>query len=247
MRAAIIDNEEPVRNALVQMIKTYCPAILEIREGVGVVDGITLIHEYHPEIVFLDMEMDDGTGVDLLKRLGEYKFQLIFITAHEKYALDAIKMSAIDFLLKPIVIEDLVACVKKASNNILNQNLQQQIQVLKDSLASLKSNDEKIVLKDSESIHFVRLNDIVYCEADGPYTTFFLINKEKIIISRTLKEFDDLLDMKGFLRTHKTYLVNISKIVKFNKMDGGALIMENGMEVPVSQRKKEEVMAILKA
>lgn len=247
MRAVIIDNEAPVRNALRSMIGSYCPSISEINEAIGVETGFKLINTDKPDIVFLDMEMDDGTGVDLLKKLGEYNFQLIFITAHEKYALDAIKMSAIDFLLKPIVSDDLIACVKKASENIKNQSLQKQIQVLKDSLVSLKSNDEKIVLKDSEAIHFVRLNDIVYCDADGPYTTFYLVNNEKILISKTLKEFDELLETKGFFRTHKSYLVNISKIVRFNRAEGGVLIMENGMEVPVSQRKRDEVMNILQA
>lgn len=247
MKAIIIDNETPVRNTLKSLIGSHCPSITEINEAVGVGTGYLAINSYKPDIVFLDMEMDDGTGVDLLKKLGEYNFQLIFITAHEKYALDAIKMSAIDFLLKPIVVDDLISCVKKASENIKNQSLQKQIQVLKDSLVSLKSNDEKIVLKDSESIHFVRLNDIVYCDADGPYTTFYLVNNEKILISRTLKEFDELLETKGFFRTHKSYLVNISKIVRFNRAEGGMLIMENGMEVPVSQRKRDEVMGILQA
>jgi two-component system, LytTR family, response regulator len=247
MRAAIIDNEAPVRNTLKAMINVYCSSIVEIQEAAGVDTGFQLVSSYKPDLVFLDMEMDDGTGVDLLKRLGEYNFQLIFITAHEKYALDAIKMSAIDFLLKPIVVEDLINCVKKASANLKNLDLQKQIQVLKDSLVSLKSNDEKIVLKDSESIHFVRLNDIVYCDADGPYTTFYLVNNEKIIISKTLKDFDELLETKGFFRTHKSYLVNISKIIRFNRAEGGVLIMENGMEVPVSQRKRDEVMGILQA
>lgn len=247
MKAVIIDNEQPVRSSLSRMIEKYCPSVSSIEEAVGVESGIELIKQSNPDIVFLDMEMDDGTGVDLLKRIGSFSFQLIFITAHEKYALDAIKMSAIDFLLKPIVVEDLLVCIKKASKNIQNQNLQLQIQVLKDSLASLKSNDEKIVLKDSESIHFVRLNDIVYCEADGPYTTFYLINKEKIVISKSLKEFDDVLESRGFFRTHKSYLANISKIVRFDKQEGGTLIMDNGMQVPVSQRKKEEVMNVLKA
>lgn len=247
MKVAIIDNEEPVRLALQNMLIQHCPQVKSIVQANGVSAGTGLLMNEKPDLLFLDMEMEDGTGVDLLKQLPHINFQLVFITAHEKYALDAIKMSAIDFLLKPVEVDDLLMAVDKAGKNIKNLDLQNQIQVLRDSLQSLKSNDEKIVLKDSDSIHFVRLNDIVYCEADGPYTTFYLINKDKIIISRSLKEFDELLEPKGFFRTHKSFIANISKIVRFDKSDGGMLIMDNGMEVPVSQRKKDEVMEILNA
>lgn len=247
MKVAIIDNEEPVRLALQNMLIQHCPQVKSIVQANGVSAGTGLLMNEKPDLLFLDMEMEDGTGVDLLKQLPHINFQLVFITAHEKYALDAIKMSAIDFLLKPVEVDDLLMAIDKAGKNIKNLDLQNQIQVLRDSLQSLKSNDEKIVLKDSDSIHFVRLNDIVYCEADGPYTTFYLINKDKIIISRSLKEFDELLEPKGFFRTHKSFIANISKIVRFDKSDGGMLIMDNGMEVPVSQRKKDEVMEILNA
>jgi len=246
MRIAIIDNEAPVRMALEKMITQYCTGVDAIYQANGVRTGVELITSKLPDLIFLDMEMDDGTGVDLLKQLGEYNFQLIFITAHEKYAMNAIKMSAIDFLLKPIVVDDLEIAYAKAVKNIRNKDLQNQIQVLRDSLTSLKSNEEKIVLRDSECIHFVRLNDIVYCEADGSYTIFHLFNKDKIVISKLLKEYEELLESKGFFRTHKSFIASISKIVRFDKSDGGMLIMENGMEVPVSQRKKEAVMGILK-
>ena len=245
MKTLIIDNEEKIRLGLIKQLKAFCPVVKEIKEAVGVVTGIKAIEEYKPDLVFLDVEMDDGTGIELIKNIGSFNFQLIFITAHDKYAINAFKLSAIDFLLKPIDAEDLIKAVDKAEQNLKNKTLDLQFQILQESLSSITIHEKKIVLKDSESIYFVKVSDIVHCKAEGPYTEFYLIPQQKIIISKSLREYEELLEPFGFIRTHHSHLINIKRIVRFDKADGGSLILENKQVVPVSQRKREQIMELL--
>jgi two-component system, LytTR family, response regulator len=247
LKAIVIDNEDNIRLGIVQRLKKHCPNIYQVYEANGVETGIKAIQNIQPDIVFLDVEMEDGTGFDLMKRLGGFKFQLIFITAYDKYAVNAFKFSAIDFLLKPIDLDDLIASVNKADKHLKSSSMEMQFQILQESLSSIKDSEKKIVLKDSESIYFVRVSDILYCKAEGPYTEFFLIGQQKITISKTLKDYEDLLEQYGFVRTHRSYLINVKKITRFDKADGGSLVMENNHLVPVSVRKKEEIMEMLNA
>lgn len=248
MKVLIIDNDSSIREGLVSLLKKLCPQITEIKEADGVATGLKAIDDIKPEIVFLDVEMDDGTGFDLVQKLGSYNFQLIFITAHNKYAVNAFKFSAIDFLLKPIDPMDLVVSINKATSQQKNRDLEQQVKLLEESLNninSLKIQDRKIALNDGNVIHYIKVNDIIYCQADGSYTVFYLMNSKKIMVSKLLKEYEDLFSDFSFLRTHHSYLINTSKISKFDKADGGQLIMEESHSVPVSARKKEQVLDIL--
>lgn len=245
MKVLIIDNEAELRDGLKKMIQIYCPQIIDIYEAEGVRTGLESIALQNPDIVFLDMEMGDGTGIDLLNQLRTYDFQLIIITAFDKYAVDAFKFSAIDFLLKPIDPEDLIDGVSKAQKNIQNVDLQKQLQILYEGMGSIRTNEKKIVLKDNESIHFIRIQDIIRCEADSSYTKFVITNSPPILISKSLKEYDDVLSGYGFIRCHHSHLVNTSKILRFDKMDGGSLILDNKEIVPVSHRKKEQVLEFL--
>lgn len=245
MKVLIIDNEAPIREGLRLQLETYFPEMQALQEATGVATGYAAIENFQPDIVFLDVEMDDGTGLDLLKKLGNYDFQLIFITAHNKYAVDAFKFSAIDFLLKPIDADDLMTSLEKAVSNLENKNLKDQIQVLNDSMNTISLEQKKIVLKDKDSIYFIKVNDIIRCHAEGPYTEFYITNGKKIIISKNLKEYEEMLEPFGFVRAHHSHLINIRKIIRFDKTDGGNLIMENNDEVPVSQRKKEHLMEII--
>ena len=189
-RTLIIDNEEQIRNGLKMQLKALCPTVSEIKEASGVSEGLKAISEFNPDLVFLDVEMDDGTGIELINKLGSFNFQLIFITAHDKYAVNAFKLSAIDFLLKPIDAEDLIKAVAKAEENLKNKTMELQFQILQESLSSITVNEKKIVLKDSESIYFVKVSDIVHCKAEGPYTEFYLVPQQKITISKSLKEYE---------------------------------------------------------
>lgn len=248
MKVLIIDNDSSIREGLTSLLKKLCPQISEISEAEGVATGLRAVSDLKPELVFLDVEMDDGTGFDLVQKLGNYNFQLIFITAHNKYAVNAFKFSAIDFLLKPIDPIDLVVSVNKAMSQQKNRDLEHQIKLLEESLQninSLKIQDRKIALNDGNVIHYVKVSDIIYCQADGSYTVFYLLNSKKIMVSKLLKEYEDLFSDFNFLRTHHSYLINAAKISKFDKTDGGQLIMEENHFVPVSSRKKEQVLEIL--
>jgi len=243
MKVLLIDNEETIRTGLRLQLESFCTQITQIEEATGVHHGLAAIEEYKPDIVFLDVEMNDGTGIDLLRQLDStYEFQLIFITAHDKYAVDAFKFSAIDFLLKPIDTDDLIAAIHKAVQQQINKDLQSQIQVLHESMSAISMEQKKIVLKDKDSIYFLKVNDIIRCQAEGPYTEFHTTAKQRIIISRNLKEFEEMLEPFGFIRAHHSHLINIRKIIRFDKTDGCNLIMENNDEVPVSHRKKEHLL-----
>ena len=219
MKVLIIDNEAPIRAGLRLQLETFFPEMDALQEATGVATGITAIESFQPDIVFLDVEMDDGTGIDLMKKIGSYNFQLIFITAHNKYAVDA--------------------------SNLKNKNLKEQIQVLNESMNAISLEQKKIVLKDKDSIYFVKVNEIIRCHAEGPYTEFYTTNGQKITISKNLKEYEEMLEPFGFIRAHHSHLINIRKIIRFDKTDGCNLIMENNDEVPVSQRKKEHLMEII--
>jgi two-component system LytT family response regulator len=147
--------------------------------------------------------------------------------------------------LKPIDSEDLIKAVDKAKENLKGKTMELQFQILQESLIAISINEKKIVLKDSESIYFVKVSDIVHCKAEGPYTEFYLIPQQKITISKSLKEYEEPLEPYGFIRTHHSHLINIKRIIRFDKADGGTLILENNHEVPVSQRKREQVLELL--
>lgn len=245
MKALVIDNELEIRNSVVELIAAFCPEIKEISEANSVISGIQKIKDYSPDILFLDVELGDGTGMDLLSKLDKIDFNVIFITAHEKYAIDAFRFSAIDFLLKPIDPEELMRSVQKVTHFQTN-SMVQQIALLKEVISDSIKGDRKIVLRDSNSIYFVKISDIIHCESDRSYTTFKIINSKDIIVSKGLKDFEELLEPLGFIRTHQSHLVNISKIVRFDKHDGGHLIMENGNLIPVSQRKREQIIELFK-
>ncbi len=245
MKLLVIDNEANQRAAIQLLLKSFCPEITAIQEAAGVRSGLEKINSFQPDIVLLDVEMDDGTGFDLMNQVKKPGFQLIFITAHNQYAITAFQHSAIDYLLKPVDPEMLHNSIKRAAAYIKNNSLLEQLEVLSQQLAGIQNQDRKIVLKDIENTYFIRVADVLYCEAAGSYTKFYFSNKAPILVSKNLKEYEEMLERLGFLRTHHSYLANPDKIVLYDKSDGGTLILEGGHSVPVSQRKKDFVMQVL--
>jgi two-component system, LytTR family, response regulator len=245
MKILIIDNEADLRAGLRELILQSGDTLFDIHEAEGVQSGIKKINSFQPDIVFLDIEMDDGSGFDLLGHLSNPSFQLIFTTAHNQYAIQAFKFSAIDYLLKPINPEELRISLDKAMGNISKSDLSKQLAVMMQQLTAKADPDRKIVLKDIESTYFIRINDILFCEAEGTYTKFYISNSDSILVSKNLKEYESILEGYGFLRTHHSYLANPNKIKMYDKTDGGALILESGHSIPVSQRKKEQVLQLL--
>ena len=246
LRALVIDNETEIRESVLNLVTVFCPDISELGSANSVSSGIEKINLFKPDLVFLDVELGDGTGMSLLSHFAEITFDVIFITAHNKYAVDAFRLSAIDFLLKPINPEELVIAVQKVIEKKERNIIFSQLKILNENYKAAISAEAKIVLKDADSIFFVRTKDIIRCESDGAYTTFHLLDKEKIVISKTIKEYDDLLSPFGFLRTHQSHLVNSFYIKRFDKNDGGVLVLMDNYSVPVAQRKKETILDFLK-
>jgi two-component system LytT family response regulator len=245
MKILVIDNETNIREGVVSMIQSFCEDITEIHEANGVQAGLGKIEEIIPDVVLLDVELDDGTGMDLLSKIPEINFHLIFITAHNKYAIDAFKFSAIDFLLKPIAPDELINAFKKVKLHQKNKYLSSQLEVMQNSLNKIAVKEKKIVLKDSHSIYFINVNDIIRCESSGQYTEFYIEDSKRIVISKSLKEYEAMLEPYGFIRPHHSHLININKILRFDKVNGGSLIMETLEEIPVSHRKKAQILQVL--
>jgi len=244
MKAIIIDNEINIIQGLQILLKEYCPQIVEIHSATNIEDGYNLINKVSPDIVFLDIELDEGTGLELLDKIRKIDFQLIFITAFDQYAVDAFKYSAIDYLLKPIDPDDLVNAVSKAKDLIERESDHLKFQVLINNLKNVSGNSKKIIVSDRDNIYSVELNSILYLQADGPYTKIKRFN-DFIFTSKNLKHFENLLSYAGFYRIHHGFLANLDHMKRFDKVDS-VLEMQNGERIPVSVRKKEGLLTAIK-
>lgn len=234
MKAVIIDDMPAARIALQEDIRSYCSEIDLVGEADGVVSGAKLIKEIQPDLVFLDIQMPDGSGFDLLEILPNTNFKVIFTTASDAFALKAFKFSAIDYLLKPIDPDDLKEAVQRAKSQ---SSTFERLSLLKENMQGSK----KIALNTLEKIQIVKIDAIVRCESSVNYTTFYFEDGTKLLVTKTLKEFDKLLSDYTFLRVHQSHLVNTEFIKEFLKSNG-ELVMKDGTKVPVSTRKKAVVM-----
>ncbi len=247
MRTLIVEDEIQAISALKAEIKYHCPELEIIGEAKTVKEAIEKITVLKPALVFMDIQLTDGLAFDILDACKEQDFKLIFTTAYSEYAVKAIKISALDYLLKPIDPEELTESVKKAKELIAPKEiLQNQFAVLMQQLNSKAEPEQQIVLKDIDKTYFIKMNDILYCEAEGSYTKFYLTNAEPIFVSRNLRSYEELLAPAGFIRTHHSCLVNPTKIKVYDrKTDSGTLILVGGHTIPVSQRKKDFVIHFL--
>lgn len=244
IRVLIIDDERPFRNTL-KSILTHRQEIQIAGEASSVEEGLAAITQLEPDLIFLDVQMEDGTGFDLLRRVERKDFHVIFITAYDHYAVEAFRFSAADYLLKPIISTALLEAVDRVTKLMEKEKLTLQLSVLMDNIQELSKERKKIVLREAETLHIIQLDEILWCEADGSYTYFYLTANRKLMVSRHLKEFEDLLTPNGFFRAHRSHLVNINKIVKFERADGGTLFLEGNIALPVSVRKKERLTELL--
>ncbi|MBK7958347.1 MAG: response regulator transcription factor [Bacteroidetes bacterium] len=246
--AIIIDDETQARNALRDLIQTDFPNISIIGEADGVETAVQAISTKKPQIVFLDINLGDGSGFDVLEQLTNKDFSLIFTTAYSEYAIAAFKLNAIDYLLKPILEEDMGRALEKIDRQNSPNDLSMQLELLKemvhDSSKATRA-EKKIVLKDNESVHFIKMSEIIFCKSEGSYTEFTIAPHQRITVSNNLKEYEEKLAPYNFLRVHHSYIVNIDMIVRYNKGSGGSLILEGGHEIPVSQRKRDMVLDLL--
>jgi two-component system LytT family response regulator len=239
MKAVIIEDQPDVREELSQLVTKHCPDISLAGAAGTVVSAARLVRETHPDLIFLDIELPDGTGFDLLDIL-EKQVKVIFITGSDEYAIRAFRYAAIDYLLKPVDPEELSAAVKRAN---LGASLStDQLDLYRDSLKKPESIPDRIALHTSDKIHFIQIADIIRCMADGNYTKFYLKDHNPLLVAKTLKDYDKLLSSADFIRVHQSHLVNMGAVREYVKTDGGYLVMSDGAKIPVSTRKKSEVL-----
>jgi len=239
MTAIIVDDELHCREVLRIMLEMHCPDVNLLQECEDGFIAIEAINRYHPDIVFMDIEMPGMNAFDTLQKLDKIEFQVIFTTAYDQYAIKAIKFSALDYLLKPIDADELIAAVDKASEQKV-QVQQVQLQQLQHSLQNPDS-DFKLMISTNEGPYFIPTDDILFAEGQNNYTHFHLSRQRKLVASKTLLEFENLLSDHGFMRVHKSFLVNIKYVERYLSKNG-TLLLTNGNEVEVSRRRKDEVL-----
>lgn len=243
IKAIIIDDIEQARVTLKKDLQTYAADVEVIGEAGGVVEGARLLKSLKPDVLFLDIQMQDGSGFDLLDILPEINFKIIFITASDAHAIKAFRYAAIDYLLKPVDPDELVEALKKLKEGKVNEN--EKYKLLNDSLKNNSKAHERLALHTQDKIHIVNISDVIRCESNVNYTEFHFAGGKKLLVTKTLKDFEDLLADQGFYRVHQSHLINTKYIKEFVKTDGGYLLMNDGCQVPVSTRKRPEVMKML--
>jgi two-component system LytT family response regulator len=245
MKAVIIDDELKARRVLQTLIQEECPKVKQIKDADDLMSGIALIRAFQPDIVFLDIEMPEYSGLEIMNFLSEDEvtFKLIFTTAYNHYAIEAFKLNAVDYLLKPIDSDELKEAIDKVEVQIGNKEIHKKLHELKLSLN--ESNFKKIGLPNSNGIKFVDFDEIIMLEADGMYTKVSTTSEE-VLVSKPLKYFVGLLQkINTFYRPHRSYLVNLKYLREYVKKDGGYIIMENDKTVSISKDKKEEFLTIV--
>jgi len=242
VRSIIVDDEQKSRESLRILLQDFCENVEICALCQNVAEGIEAIKQHHPDVVFLDIQMQRETGFDLLAKINPVNFEVIFTTAHSEYAIKAFKFSAIDYLLKPIDIDDLQKALAKVEQK-QNQNISGRLEHLIQNLKSSTPENYKLALPTTDGLVFIKLNDILYCEASSNYTEIYTFNKNKYIVSRTLKQYEDLLGEHNFFRIHNSYLINLNAIKKYVRGDGGYVVLENDVSLDVSKRKKEAFLS----
>ncbi len=242
IRAIIIDDIEHARVTLKKDLDTYVKDIEVIGEANGVVEGAKLLRNLQPDILFLDIQMQDGSGFDLLDILPDFNFKIIFITASDAHAIKAFRYSAIDYLLKPVDPDELKAAIQKFRSQHKDESVKYQL--LREHLKNQHKPHTKLALNTQEKIHVVGISDIIRCESNGNYTEFFFKENRKLLVTRTMKDYEDLLSPQGFYRVHQSHLVNTAYIKEFIKGDDELLMLDH-TRIPVSTRRKAEVMKML--
>ena len=238
LQAVIIEDEAASREILRNYLKKYCPEVSLVGEAVTVDEGLQLLRDTSPDLVFLDVEMPFGNAFDLLDRLPNRDFETIFVTAYNQYAMEALNQHAAYYLMKPILIDELIKAVAYVCE-VREKEAQLSNNVLKTKARSAVG---KLTLPELEGFKVLDVSDILYCQADDNYTLVFLENR-KILVSKTLKYLEDALFEYPFARIHKSYLVNVNEIVRYKKGKGGTVVLSNGKELSVSASRKKELLA----
>jgi two-component system LytT family response regulator len=239
--AIIIDDEAKGRLALREKLSAYCPQVTVLAEASNGEEALLLIRRHDPQLIFLDIEMPRMNGFEMLNQIAERNFHIIFTTAYDQYAIKAIKYAAFDYLLKPIDIEELKTAISNAEAEGNNQ-IKKQVDLLNQTMQHPKKQLSKLAIPTLDGLMFYDINEISHLEANSNYTNLYFSNKQKIIASKTLKEFEELLPDDIFFRTHNSYIINLNYIRRYIKGDGGQIELQSGALVDLSRRKKEEFL-----
>ncbi len=247
IKAVIIDDEQHSIETLKWKLENYCPEVEVVQTFDQPVRGVEFLKRTPPDLLFLDIEMPMLNGFDVLEELGrDIAFDVIFTTAYDNFGIQAVKFSALDYLLKPVQNKELKDAIEKHLKKAQHKVTSEQIDVLLNNVqAEKKGKVGKIALASKESIEFVDAPDIICCEANSNYTNVYMVENRKRVISRTLKEFEDMLTPHQFFRPHNSFLINLNRVKEFIRGDGGFLVMENKMKIPVSKTKREELLELL--
>jgi two-component system, LytTR family, response regulator len=246
MRAIIIDDEISGREVLKKLVELNCPEVIVADTLNSIETGLLAIRKHTPHLVFLDIQMPNASGFDLLNQLDRIDFEIIFVTAHDAYAIRAFKYSAVDYLLKPIKVTELIDAVNKAKERIEKNHSNDNIRFMLDKVSPAKKAllNNKILLPTLGGYNIIDIAEITYCQSESNYTRFHFVDGKHIVVSKTLKEFESILLENNFFRIHRSYIINLNCIAKYNKGKGGEVVMKDGAILEVSREKKDEFLKL---
>lgn len=244
IRSIIIDDEEDARVSLQLLLKKFCPEVEILAICPGPYAGLEAIAAHQPDLVFLDVQMPHMSGFDLLEKINTPRFQTIFVTAHDKYAIKAIRFSALDYLLKPVDVDELVSAIARLSRESTEESTNDYNGVLH-NVRHRMGQDGKLAIPTSEGMAFINIRDIIHCEADGSYTRLHVSDRKAMIVSKKLKDFENILDANAYCRVHHSSIINLDHVDRYVKGEGGYVVMSNGQHVDISRRKKDEFMKLI--
>lgn len=242
IRTVLVDDETDSIRVLQKLLDNFCPEVKIVGQADGVPTALEVIRSTQPDLVLLDIEMAQGNAFDLLNQLQPLDFQVIFVTAFDNYAIRAFKYSAVDYLLKPVEIDDLRNAIGRVHRKPQTQDLVQQMRILLENVGTLQMTQQKMAIPTIDGLIFIPVQDILRFEAKGNYTAIYLSNGEPIVATRTIKDYEDVLPETIFCRIHNSHIINLSKIQRYQKGRGGSVIMEDGSIIEVASRRREEFL-----
>ena len=246
MKAIVIEDEINVRRAFLKALDAFCPEVQVLSYAGNVSDGVDMVNNTRIDILFLDINLPDGTGFDLLAKVKNKDYAIIFVTAYDEHAIKAFKLSAVDYLLKPISPDLLISAVDKAKK-LRDFDHKEHVEIAQHHMSTDFEQTNKLILKDQDSLYIKMIKDILYCQAEGSYTRFKFKDGSVILTSTNLKEYENLLSPFKFSRNHHSYLCNLYHVAEIKKVDGGSIVMSDGSILPISARKKAGIMEQMKA
>ena len=241
LRAILVDDELSSLQNLEQKLVEFCPDVEVLATAQKPEDAILLVRQHNPDVIFLDIEMPRMNGFRMLDELGEFDFDIIFTTAYAHYAVDAIRISAFDYLMKPIAIKDLQNAVERLAKQKTGKT-KEKLEVLKTAAAAVKSQEEKIAIPTSEGLEFINIKNIMHIESSSNYSKIFFTDGKNLLVTKLLKDFEDMLVPYNFFRVHNSHLINLTYMKKYIRGEGGQVVMQNGDVIDVARRKKEEFL-----